>query len=805
MHGMHGPIRRTMSTMNCELRPWLQYAHSMYASLFPLFVNPFPPAHPPHLRLSISLAPTRRYHVGVVQTKARFFGASKLKIFVNGNQLLEKTFPFPSNSKRPAVCAVGLHMSGQVGKTYLSSEAISSPAHVAELMDCQQHPSSVPSISGMTGKLIFGYHPAHCTRPLCLDIGPGARHAIKLAGTHDWILYPFRENIASIGGMKVVLPLLNQLRQGFLLPWDMPRLTGDATGGGVGGGVGGGGETKGEDTAAGAPAVAPRISRCSSYDGHSMLAKVIRLLAMLLRNHPANQADLLCVGMEKWGGAEQDGAAGVRLLSFFLEQMPPAVLAGGRVASALQELAAAPALDRGGHIGGMGGKSAIENMHRFGDISDILERGLLRHVMFNFMIWSRAPLDTQEAIVSLLKANVMTSPAHMRRSVGLLHVLHQIRRCYGLDSDAAELYGASQLVGNAQWCRIRGSILEAAGGMVLDKISEKEVNAILGLAIDSFVCTRDASLAQDTLKLLGDLLDRPTPPKGLFEHCTALLHRQPRAPGKTAAVSGMFDPSRWHGGLASLLLGSSLWQDDSDTWAAPPKGVASFEHLSSGEVGAGVYAQAKRASTVGTRKSNDSLDKLRVQCLRVSMIYTSRATAMRVCAPRRKPLAIEYEHAPNPTRSPNGSALSTLISHGWLPTSSGMSRGAVNMLVSQEWIEQAHHAISSGVGNDSYGLDGVSHNAIDQIAALGGFVSIFAGLRNVRWSVAVGGVGDTATETGTGCGDGATGEEFEARVVRSHSALFAEPEAIYEALVEWLLASEDSGGGGGGRWGGEPV
>jgi hypothetical protein len=530
-----------------------------------------------HVVSSLPLIERTWYQVGVVCVRPGFFRGTELRVFINGKQLgasIPFAFPKPpstANGNQLRACHFGLHFAGQLGPTYLLTGAINE--HLAELM----HDSCVEGIDSaldmlppeVRSKVLFGFHP-RC-------------HLIDAEDNMENLINQRRSTFANIGHSGTG-------------PGSAAASNSKGGGGSGGSGGGGGGSSGSSDSfcgtlignayswtlstvrdvlcsTGGITILLPLLARCSEVLLHQrkngqlpdmraacLSARVLRLIANMLRGHAVNHADamhsrfvssighLLGENMAALSHALSTPAmasaqkARVDEIEELLDQL------ASDVASAIEifmEAVAVPTLSRtksASSIAFHNLKSSSEVELAPGRAVDAAQRRrnpieaeVLEHVAFNFTVWSQAPEKVQVAVIQMLAKCTHANPLHFRRAIGVQHLLDAVREHYSADaslyrSAAAAATAAATVAAathNGLWenhnrdeaSPVRRGILKIIGLQLLASrsnetamIKTNEVMAILQFIVDA-PC---AAAIADILSLLHVLMSQPQPPRGLF-------------------------------------------------------------------------------------------------------------------------------------------------------------------------------------------------------------------------------------------------------------------------------------------------
>ncbi|MBN3300810.1 NBEL2 protein, partial [Amia calva] len=284
-------------------------------------------------------------------------------------------------------------LEGLLGTTFICHEALQ-PAQARMLFTAGPNNVSLfkpdGELSDLNSKLLLYYTPKAFKNQICLDLSPAHQYDGRLTG-HRVINWDVKDVINSVGGMGVLLPLLEQV-------CDLEEEEG-----------GGSQETSdllGPELTSARGKANMLLPLGKSSEGRLEKNSVAAFLLMVknfMRHHPANQESLLqCHG--------------------------PAIIAVmlGKVSSTRMDMSVLMAC-----------QFLVEQVSSEGN-STLLTQ-LYQHLLFDLRIWSSSHFAVRLEHVQYLSTVIRQGKQRFRRKYGVQYILDSIRTHYGVERDGGPL------------------------------------------------------------------------------------------------------------------------------------------------------------------------------------------------------------------------------------------------------------------------------------------------------------------------------------------------------------------------------
>ncbi|XP_053569691.1 neurobeachin-like protein 2 isoform X2 [Bombina bombina] len=279
-------------------------------------------------------------------------------------------------------------LEGHLGSVAIFHDAVQ-PGHVKALYtagpNCVSPFTLESDLSELSTKLLLYYTPQASKNNICLDLAPSHLFDGRLTG-HRVITWDIKDVITCVGGMGVLLPLLNQVAS----------QTKDAT-----------------DTQETHDLVGPELTSSRNAQGMQLplgkssesrlerngVAAFLLMVKNFILHHPANQESLLqCHGPAMIGA---------------LLQKVPSLTMDMNVLMASQML--------------MDQVLSEGNIH--------LLHHLYQHLLFDFRIWSNSDFAVRFGHIQYLSSIIKDHKQRVRKKYGVQYILDSVRKHYGVQKE----------------------------------------------------------------------------------------------------------------------------------------------------------------------------------------------------------------------------------------------------------------------------------------------------------------------------------------------------------------------------------
>ncbi|XP_061093012.1 neurobeachin-like protein 2 isoform X2 [Conger conger] len=319
-------------------------------------------------------------------------------------------------------------LEGLLGTVFICHEALQ-PAQTKALYAAG--PNHVPLFksdgepSDLNSKLLLYYTPQAFKNQICLDLAPNHLYDGRLTG-HRVINWDIKDVVNSVGGMGVLLPLLEQLCAAEQVE---PRTqeTADLLGP--------------ELTSSRGPA-GMLLPLGRTHEGRlekNSVAAFLLMVKNLLKHHPVNQESLLHCN-------------GPAIIGYMLSKVPSSMM-DMSVLMACHYL-----LDQ---VSSEGNSSLLSQLNQ--------------HLLFDFRIWSSCHFAVCLSHVQNLTAVVKDNKQRSRRKYGVQFILDSLRTHYGVEKDGSPLSEELQTV--------QTSLFSLLKDFLLKPTSPEELQSLLAYTI----------------------------------------------------------------------------------------------------------------------------------------------------------------------------------------------------------------------------------------------------------------------------------------------------------------------------------
>ncbi|KAJ8290724.1 hypothetical protein GJAV_G00016740 [Gymnothorax javanicus] len=304
-------------------------------------------------------------------------------------------------------------LEGLLGTTFICHEALQMAQTRALYTAGPNHvplfkPDGEPS--DLNSKLLLYYTPQAFKNQICLDLAPNHLYDGRLTG-HRVVNWDIKDVLNSVGGMGVLLPLLEQLCASEQVE---PRNqeTADLLGP--------------ELTSSRGPAgmLLPLGRSSEGRLEKNSVAAFLLMVKNLLRHHPVNQESLL-------------QCHGPAIIGYMLSKVPSSMM-DMSVLMACQYL-----LEQ---VSSEGNSALLSQLHQ--------------HLLFDFRIWSSCHFAVCLSHVQNLSAVIKESKQRSRRKYGVQYILDSIRTHYSVEKDGSPLSEEMQTVQTSLFLLLKDVLLK---------------------------------------------------------------------------------------------------------------------------------------------------------------------------------------------------------------------------------------------------------------------------------------------------------------------------------------------------------